>query len=170
MNIIQSTIYFNDGSLTIRHSDSLNEGNIGINTTYPEYALDIGVGNARKPIGTNWVTASDSRVKRNIETVDLMSCANLVSEIPLRTYSFVKEFQQKTGVSSNAQYGFIAQEVKKSLPESIRYTNEYGLNDFHSLDTDQIFKLEFGATKYLLNTIQKLEAQVSTLESRLQCI
>ena len=167
MNIIQSTIYFNDGSLTIRHSDSLNEGNIGINTTYPEYALDIGVGNARKPIGTNWVTASDSRVKRNIETVDLMSCANLVSEIPLRTYSFVKEFQEKTGVGSNTQYGFIAQEVKKSLPESIKYTNEYGLNDFHSLDTDQIFKLEFGATKYLLNTIQKLEAQVSTLESRI---
>jgi hypothetical protein len=167
MNIIQSTIYFNDGSLTIRHSDSLNEGNIGINTTYPEYALDIGVGNARKPIGTNWVTASDSRVKRNIETVDLMSCANIISEIPLRTYSFVKEFQEKTGVGSNAQYGFIAQEVKKSLPESIKYTNEYGLNDFHSLDTDQIFKLEFGATKYLLNTIQKLEAQVSTLEARL---
>ena len=167
MNIIQSTIYFNDGSLTIRHSDSLNEGNIGINTTYPEYALDIGVGNARKPIGTNWVTASDSRVKRNIETVDLMSCANLVSEIPLRTYSFIKEFQEKTGVGSNTQYGFIAQEVKKSLPESIKYTNEYGLNNFHSLDTDQIFKLEFGATKYLLNIIQKLEAQVSTLEARL---
>ena len=167
MNIIQSTIYFNDGSLTIRHSDSLNKGNIGINTTYPEYALDIGLGDARKPSGTNWVTASDSRVKKNIETVDLMSCANIVSEIPLRTYSFIREFQQKTGVGSNIQYGFIAQEVKKSLPESVKYTNEYGLNDFHSLDTDQIFKLEFGATKYLLNTIQKLEAQVSTLESRL---
>jgi hypothetical protein len=89
-----------------------------------------------------------------------------MSEIPLRTYSFIKEFQEKTGVGSNSQYGFIAQEVKQTLPISVTYTNEHGLSDFHSLDTDQIFKLEFGATQYLLNTIQKLEAQVSTLEAK----
>ena len=166
LNIIQSTIYFNDGILSIRQSNAVNLGNIGINTTYPEYALDIGIGNARKPAGTNWVTASDARVKSNIETVDLLSCAKLISEIPLRTYSFIKEFQEKAGVSSNSQYGFIAQEVKTLLPSSVSYTNEHGLLDFHSLDTDQIFKLEFGATKYLLNTIVKLEAQVSTLEAR----
>lgn len=167
MNIIQSTIYFNDGVLSIRRDSSvINQGKIGINTTYPEYALDIGIGNARKPAGTNWVTASDSRVKSNIETVDLLSCAKLISEIPLRTYSFIKEFQEKTGVGSNSQYGFIAQEVKQTLPISVTYTNEHGLSDFHSLDTDQIFKLEFGATQYLLNTIQKLEAQVSTLEAK----
>jgi len=168
MNIIQSTIYFNDGSLTIRKQGYPNEslGNIGINTTYPEYALDIAVGNARKPIGTNWVTASDSRVKTDIQTVDLVSCAKLISEIPLRTYAFKKEFQEKTGVPSNNYYGFIAQEVKQVLPGSVSYTKEHGLDDFHSLDTDQIFKLEFGATQYLLSAIEKLEVQVSTLEGR----
>jgi hypothetical protein len=167
MNIIQSTIYFNDGILSIRRDNSIiNQGKIGINTTYPEYALDIGIGNARKPAGTNWVTASDSRVKLNIKTVDLLSCAKLISEIPLRTYSFIKEFQEKAGVGSNSQYGFIAQEVKTVLPNTVSYTNEHGLADFHSLDTDQVFKLEFGATQYLLNTIQKLESQVSTLEAK----
>ena len=168
MNIIQSTIYFNDGSLTIRKQENPNEslGNIGINTTYPEYALDIGVGNARKPIGTNWVTASDSRVKSDVQTVDLLSCAKLVSEIPLRTYEFKPEFKEKTGVPSNRYYGFIAQEVKEVLPLSVSYSKEHGLDDFHSLDTDQIFKLEFGATQYLLSAIEKLDAQVSTLEAR----
>jgi hypothetical protein len=48
----------------------------------------------------------------------------------------------------------------------VTYTKEHGLDDFHSLDTDQIFKLEFGATQYLLSAIQKLEDQVSTLEGR----
>jgi len=166
MNIIHSTIYFNDGSLTIRKQLYPNEslGNIGINTTYPEYALDIAVGNARKPVGTNWVTASDSRVKTEIQPVDLFSCAKLISDIPLRTYEFKKEFQEKTGIPSNKYYGFIAQEVKQVLPGSVSYTKEHGLDDFHSLDTDQIFKLEFGATQYLLSAIQKLEDQVSTLE------
>jgi hypothetical protein len=167
MNVIHSTIYFNDGSLTIRKQNFPNQnlGNIGINTTFPEYSLDIATGNARKPIGTNWVTASDARVKTEIETVDLVSCAKLVSEIPLRTYSFTSKFQDKTGIKPLTYYGFIAQEVKQVLPNSVTYTKEHGLDDFHSLDTDQIFKLEFGATQYLLSAVQKLEAQISTLEA-----
>lgn len=168
MNIIQSTIYFNDGDLTIRKvTSSITIANIGINTTYPEYALDIAVGNARKPVGSTWITASDARVKSDIMSADLISCAKLVSDIPLRTYSFTGEFQAKTGVSSDIQYGFIAQEVKQVLPNAVRYTNEFGLADFHSLDTDQIFKLEFGATQYLLRRIEEMEEQISTLERRI---
>ena len=168
MNIIQSTIYFNDGDLTILNvkSANINQANIGINTTYPQYALDIGMGDARKPSGANWLNASDYRVKENIIDADLELCAKLVSEIPLRQFTFNTEFQVKTGVSSAPQYGFIAQEVKKVLPESIKYSKEFGYDDFHSLDTDQLFKLEFGATQYLLKQIQQMEAQVSTLETR----
>jgi hypothetical protein len=167
MNIIQSTIYFNDGDLTIRHIPStIAMGNIGINTTYPEYALDIGVGNARKIIGSTWVTASDARVKSDIVTADLATCAKLVSEIPLRQYTFTNEFQKQTGIRSDLHYGFIAQEVKQVLPDAIRYTKEFGLDDFHSLDTDQIFKLEFGATQYILQKLSDIEQQVSTLENK----
>ena len=44
---------------------------IGINTAVdPSYSLDIGFGDARKPTGVTWVTASDSRVKQNISTAD----------------------------------------------------------------------------------------------------
>ena len=170
INVIQSTIYFNDGVMTIRRQDSPNQnlGNIGINTTYPQYALDIATGNARKPVGTTWVTASDQRVKTDIESANLAECAKLVSELPLRTYRFTERFQERTATTSNIHYGFIAQEVKEILPEAISYKDEHGIPDFHSLDTDQIFKLEFGATQHLLNTIQTLEAQVSTLEARLK--
>ena len=168
MSIIQSTIYFNDGDLTILNvlSSGIKQANIGINTTYPQYALDIGMGDARKPSGMTWLTASDYRVKENIIDADLELCAKLISEIPLRQFTFNKEYQIKTGVSSVPQYGFIAQEVKKVLPESIKYSKEFGYNDFHSLDTDQLFKLDFGATQYLLHKIQQMEFQVSTLETR----
>jgi hypothetical protein len=164
MTVIQSTIYFNDGNLTIRNLQG--QGLIGINTTYPEYSLDLATGNARKPVGTTWVTASDARVKHSIKPADLRSCATLVSQLPLRQYTFTQEFQDKTKVTSSMQYGFIAQEIKKILPGSVSYTKEHGLDDFHSLDTDQIHKLEFGATQYLLEVIARLESQVSTLEHK----
>lgn len=169
MNIIQSSIFFNDGDLTIRRIPStIAYACIGINNTYPTMALDIGYGDARKPSGTAWLTASDSRVKENIVKADLASCAKLVADIPLRQYSFTKEFQNTSRVSADLHYGFIAQEVKGLLPNSIRYSQEFGFNDFHSLDTDQIFKAEFGATQYLLQRLHEMEAQVSTLESRLK--
>ena len=169
MNIIQSSIFFNDGDLTIRRIPStIAYACVGINNTYPTVALDIGYGDARKPSGSTWLTASDSRVKENIVKADLASCAKLVADIPLRQYSFTKEFQSTSRVSADVHYGFIAQEVKTLLPNSIRYSQEFGFNDFHSLDTDQIFKAEFGATQYLLEKLCEMEAQVSTLESRLK--
>ena len=169
MNVIQSTIYFNDGDFTIRHLVSTqNLGYIGINTTYPQYALDIAVGNARKPSGTTWLTASDARVKTDIQPADLYSCAKIVERLSVKNFTFTQEYQNKTGVSADPVYGFIAQEVKEVLPKAISYTNEYGHSDFHSLDTDQIFKLEFGATQYLLQKVQQMEAEVSTLECRLK--
>jgi hypothetical protein len=167
MNIIHSTIYFNDGNLTIRkQAANPTIANIGINTTYPEYALDIAVGDARKPSGTAWITASDARVKTDIVSADLDLCAKAISEIPLRKFNFTKEFREKSGLREKLEYGFIAQEVKQVLPNSVTYTREHGLDDFHSLDTDQLYKMEFGATQYLLNTVKTLEAQVSTLEAK----
>ena len=168
MNIIQSTIYFNNGIMTIRPQPAPNQtlGNIGINTTGPTYALDIGVGDARKPSGINWTNPSDLRVKRDIVTADLNSCAKIVLDIPLRTYTYTKDFKDRCKLDAGTQYGFIAQEVKDILPNSVSFREEYGFKDFHSLNADQIFKLEFGATQYLLNAVKTLESQVSTLESR----
>jgi hypothetical protein len=166
MAVQHSSIYFNDGDLTIRTGiSSPNLGYIGINNVYPEYALDIGVGNARKPSGTTWVTASDRRVKENIHSADLESCAKIVEKLPLRQFKYSQLYKDKTGVSDQKYLGFIAQEVKSYLPQSVRISNEFGLEDFHSLDTDQLFKLEFGATQYLLQQVKELEAIVSTLES-----
>lgn len=165
MTVIQSSIYFNDGGLTIRNVPStISYVCVGINNTYPTVALDIGNGDARKLTGATWISPSDARVKSNIVTADLESCAKLVSEIPIRQYSFTNQFQEKTGVSSKTQYGFIAQEVKKVLPNSVFYSKEFGFDDFHSLDTDQLFKLEFGATQYLLTRLGQMELQLSTLE------
>ena len=165
MTSIQSSIFFNDGGLTIRNVPStIPYACIGINNTYPTVALDIGYGDARKVTGPYWISPSDARVKEAIVDADLSMCATKVASIPLRTFSFDTAFQKRTGVAPGSQYGFIAQEVKRVLPESIRYSDQYGLDDFHSIDADQIFKLEFGATQYLLKKVGELEAQIEALE------
>jgi hypothetical protein len=165
MTSIQSSIFFNDGGLTIRNVPStIPYACIGINNTYPTVALDIGYGDARKVTGPYWISPSDARVKEDIVNADLSMCASTVASIPLRTFSFDTAFQKRTGVAPGSQYGFIAQEVKEVLPESIRYSDQYGFNDFHSIDADQIFKLEFGATQYLLKKVGELEAQIEALE------
>lgn len=165
LQVIQSTISFNDGNFVIRQDTNDGVGYVGINQAYPEYALDIGIGNARKPSGTTWVTSSDARVKTNITAVDTFSCAQTLLQIPLRQFSYTESYRQQTGIRDIPYYGFIAQEVKQVLPDSVRISNEFGLPDFHSLDADQLFKIEFGATQYLMKAIEEVEQKLSTLES-----
>jgi hypothetical protein len=165
MQIIQSTIQFNNGDFVIRHDTDVGVGYVGINQSYPEYALDIGIGNARKPSGTTWVTSSDARVKTNITTVDTLSCAQMLLQIPLRQFCYTDAYREQTGIRDIPYYGFIAQEVKQVMPDSVRISQEFGLPDFHSLDADQLFKVEFGATQYLMKAVEEVEQKLSTLES-----
>lgn len=80
------------------------------------------------------------------------------------TYSFTPMFQGITGISS--------QELKKTFSTSIPpYSSDVGFNDIHSvdtLDTDQLFKAELGATQYLLTRLSEIEAQLSTIEERVK--
>jgi hypothetical protein len=43
--------------------------------------------------------------------------------------------------------GWIAQDVKEFFPNSVRLTQDYGFDDFHNLDSDQLIKTMYGALK-----------------------
>jgi hypothetical protein len=43
--------------------------------------------------------------------------------------------------------GWIAQDVKQFFPNSVRLTQDYGFDDFHNLDSDQLIKTMYGALK-----------------------
>ena len=62
------------------------------------------------------------------------------------------------------QLGFIAQEVKEVFPKSVKISNDYDIEDFHSLDTDQLLKCCFGAVQKLMKKVEELQCKINNLE------
>jgi hypothetical protein len=135
----------------------------GINTLTPEYSLDIDIGEARKPSGVTWVTASDKRVKENISDISLADALNKISSLRLVSYIWDEEYSQKHRLTNQRQLGFISQEVQEIFPESVTDSEEHGFTDFKSLDVDQLYKAKFVVTQYLLERVLFLQMRISKL-------
>jgi hypothetical protein len=90
-----------------------NNGNVGIGTTKPEYALDV-AGKIQGEV----VSPSDQRHKQNIQTLK-NAFAKLAQ---LRGVSF--EWKNKEMQDANMSIGLLAQEVEKVLPELVFTDNE----------------------------------------------
>jgi hypothetical protein len=142
--ILPSTISFNMSNFTIKRLyNPIPFSYTGINTLTPEYSLDIAIGEARKPSGVTWVTASDKRVKENISDISLADALNKISSLRLVSYIWDEEYSQKHRLTNQRQLGFISQEVQEIFPESVTDSEEHGFTDFKSLDVDQLYKAKF---------------------------
>jgi len=159
-----STISFNMSNLTIKKLyRSVPFSYIGINTITPGYSLDIAIGDARKPSGTSWITASDERVKQQISNVCLEDAINKISSLRLVSYVWDEPYRLEHLLSKERILGFISQEVQDIFPESVSNTEENGLPDFKSLDVDQIYKTKFAVTLYLIQKVSSLQMRISNL-------
>ena len=92
-----------------------------------EYQGDFSVGG--KVIATSFVTASDERIKENIEDVDTDTCLAMLEAVPAKTYI-------RTDMPGN-RIGFIAQHIEAEIaPEwqnIIRTNNELLARDYSRL-------------------------------------
>jgi len=159
-----SSIIFNEGDLTIKNQyDPLLGGLIGIQNIYPEYALDIGIGNARKPSGTTWINPSDRRIKEDICELDLRRLTQEISSLRLVQYIWKESYAAARGLDERPSLGFISQEVESIYPNSVIQSIEAGFTDFRTLNTDQIFKAKFGLTQELLHRASTLQSRINTL-------
>ena len=85
-------------------------------------------------------------------------------------------------VDDRNSIGFIAQEVEQYFPNAVKtHKNKFLLQkgeteeeniyeeieDFKSLDIDQLIKCLFGSVKYLQNQVKTLEQRISNLESKI---
>ena len=159
-----STISFNSSNLTVKRYYNNNAfGYLGINTHTPTYSLDIAIGDARKPTGTTWVTASDSRVKDHISTVDFQAAIEKISSLRLVSYTWSESYRAAKGLSLERTIGFLSQEVEPIFPDSVTMLPENGLDDFRSLDMDQIYKAKFAVTQNLINRASTLQTRLNYL-------
>jgi hypothetical protein len=165
INISSSTISFNSSNFVIKWLyDYKNYAHIGINTSRdPEYSLDIGIGDARKPTGVTWVTASDARVKENILNVCYKNVTEQISSLRLVSYIWEETYRSNRHLSPNRVLGFLSQEVEKIFPSSVSEMAEHGLPDFKSLDTDQLHMAKFALTQDLVKRVENLKARLNAL-------
>jgi len=132
-------------------------GAIGVNTTTPNttYGIDVANLNCRQYSSTTWSTASDSRIKLNIETADYSLCYNNMKNIELRRFEWDPQYMPD--VTDKQVVGFVADEVEVYYPKAVSKSEENGFTDFRSLDIDQIYKTMYGCVKKLMNDKEILE-------------
>lgn len=99
-------------------------GNVGIGTTNPNgYKLYVN--------GTGWcngaAVTSDQRFKTNINT--LTSALNIIKKLNPKTYYFDTSNVYGMNFSSQKQFGFIAQDIEKILPELIYNASQLATHD-----------------------------------------
>ena len=161
-----SSIQF-DKAFTIKHRfNSTLTGLIGINTLTPEYALDIGNGDARKLSG-QWLNPSDERVKESITDADLREALLKIMSLRLVSYQWNESYRAAHSLKEGSVLGFLSQEVEPIFPEAVTKRAEEGFMDFRSLDTDQLVKAKFAVTRHLLDRFAVLEVRLSSLINNL---
>lgn len=151
------------------------DGNMGIGTAYPSYQLELSTDSAGKPTSDVWTISSDRRIKTNIEDADTTMCYTIVKDLKLKRFEWNPAYSPD--VPDRHSLGFIAQDVAKVFPKSVtvqeRTLSKYDASgnvvatetmpDFHSLDTNQIYKVLYGAVSKLIEDKERMEAQIQSL-------
>jgi hypothetical protein len=112
-------------------------GSVGLGLTPTSYQLDLSTDNARKLTTSTWTTVSDARTKINIETANLVRCAEIVDTLNL------KYFEWTLGSEDRHALGWIAQDVAPLFPNSVSPDSD----GFLMLNSDQLIKVLYGALK-----------------------
>lgn len=127
-------------------------------------------GEQKKVSGT--VIASDKRVKVNVAQADIGSFYSQIQKVQLHKYDYVSDHFRRNRRFNGTQVGFIAQELKEVIPESVATvptlklrkgaygTDETELNEFHVVDNDVVFTVNVGATQELIQRSESLETQL----------
>jgi hypothetical protein len=129
---------------------------IGLCNAFPLHLLELGTDSAFKPGSTTWTTGSDRRIKDNIVAADLDRCYDIVRNLPLKRFKWV-DGPWTTPGSDKQKIGWIAQEVEQVFPKAVATVKSYaGIDDFLTLDTDQVYAALYGAVQKLQILVQEL--------------
>lgn len=124
--------------------------NVGIGTTSPGNKLTVN-GNIQSLSNT---FLSDKKYKKNIKTIN--NALESVLELSGTTYDWRRDEYKEIEFSDKKQYGLIAQEVEKVIPEivNISENNEYSLN-------------YIGLIPVLIEAIKEQQNQIVTLNKKI---
>lgn len=152
-NTSNAAVSLTDSKLTI-----LPGGNVGIGVTNPTYKLQV----AGK-LKTNGVNeTSDARLKKNVEPIS--SALEKVLSMNGLTYDWKSEEFPELSFESGRQYGLLAQELEKIIPELVETDD----NGWKSIEYSHIVPILIEAIKEQQSLIEKQTADNSILQNKLE--
>ena len=149
-------IEFNNGVLNWKYS--LN------GTTIQNSLNDISTRNLYYYGSLNF--ASDPRVKENIQDANLELCYETIRNVPLRKFKYIDSYCSTFQVRDTHRLGFLATELREAFPKSVHESDTVFpafSTSLLTIDTAQIEMAHLGATKYLMQKVSTLEAEVKAL-------
>lgn len=112
-------------------------------------------------------TTSDYRVKTNIIDADLNLCYDNIKNLKLKYYTYIPEFfEQYTDINDRTELGWIAQEVEGIFPKAVTKSNQFGYEDFRTLNTDMIMRSLYGCVQKVIKDKEALENEVADLKEK----
>ena len=135
-------------------------GGVGIGRQPTLNALE-GEGNASKSIPGLWLTNSDRRIKKNIETVE--NALDVLDKVRLTSFEYTDDYRKAhPGVGARRYLNVIAQEFAEVFPEHVKGSGEYLPDGSEILQVDA-----YPLTIYAAAAIQELHAQSRKKDARI---
>jgi len=124
-NIFSNTIWILTIGGIISGNINVNS-NIRINNTSAYFQSHI-------IIKGSIISSSDIRIKNNINDINSKYALEIISKINPKTFKYIDYFEY--GTKNN--YGFIAQDIKKLIPEAIEFRKEFIPNIMKTFDINE---------------------------------
>lgn len=162
---------FNDTTFGFNLLLQPSTGNVGIGmTTSPSKKLQIGSNSAGKPSSQFWDVVSDTRIKLDIRLFTEQECFQKVKQISIKKFKYTPKYLELTREHDRDYIGMIADEVQQFMPcciktEKLEFKDGTTIDDCKSIDGGELQHLVNGSVKFLIDKIETLETQVSTLMS-----
>jgi len=137
-------------------------GYVGIGTTNPTHDLHVAGDIA---VAGQIVHPSDKRLKTNI--ANIKNGLSLINQLSPKTYNHKTEQVAAFGLSNKPQYGLIAQEVEKVLPEIVIQKALVGEDGeiYKGLDYEKLIPILIAALQEADKEISNLKSQNTNLKS-----
>jgi hypothetical protein len=160
----------NNGTNITRYLTMQTNGNVGIGTSTPAYALQVSTDSAAKPSTNTWTVSSDARLKTDIQLADLDVCYNNIKSIPLKRYTWRDDVYTEEQVPDRSKLGWIAQDVELVFPKAVEQRDMFGYSDCRSLNSDQLLASLYGAVQKMMNTIEEQDSTIQELKGQLSVL